>query len=72
MIKKISIILAIIFSVSGIVFAGDVNKKIVIRTADKIIETEATANIAEGKIKIPVSLIKNNIYQNNIAVAIPL
>lgn len=64
MIKKISIVLAIIFSVSGIVFAGDVNKKIVIRTADKIIETEATANIAEGKIKIPVSLIKNNIYQN--------
>ena len=62
--KKICCLFVILFVITTMGIAGAAEKKIIIKTPDKIIQTEDTANLIDGKIKIPLNLVKDYLYQN--------
>ena len=60
--KKICCLFVILFVITTMGIAGAAEKKIIIKTPDKIIQTEDNANLIDGKIKIPLNLVKDYIY----------
>ena len=62
--KKICCLFVILFVITTMGIAGAAEKKIIIKTPDKIIQTEDNANLIDGKIKIPLNLVKDYLYQN--------